>query len=260
MEEGGKEAEARHKDLSKVLFLFDVDGTLTLSRKEAAEEMKNFLTDLKGKALTGFVGGSDIAKQKEQLGDECISLFKYCFPQNGLHFYKDGEEVSSESYIQEVGEKLHQEIVNYAMKKMSKIDLPLKRGNFIEFREAMINISPIGRSCSSEERKAFVEYEKTHKVREELVSKLKAKFDSKNMSFSIGGEISIDCFPKGWNKTYCLKHLAKEDIAEIHFFGDMTSEGGNDHEIAKDSRVVSHTVTSPEDTMRQVEEVISKYK
>ena len=38
----------------------------------------------------------------------------------------------------------------------------------------------------------------------------------------------------------------------IHFFGDKTAKGGNDHEIFADNRTQGYTVTNPEDTMRQV--------
>ena len=38
-------------------------------------------------------------------------------------------------------------------------------------------------------------------------------------SFS-GGQISIDCFPNGWDKTFCLQYLSEFDT--IHFFGDKT--------------------------------------
>jgi hypothetical protein len=33
------------------------------------------------------------------------------------------------------------------------------RGTFIEFRSGMINISPIGRNCSKEERNAYEEFD-----------------------------------------------------------------------------------------------------
>lgn len=71
--------------------------------------------------------------------------------------------------------------------------------------------------------------------------------------FFSGGQISIDVFPKGWDKTYCLKFLSEFD--EIHFFGDKTLPGGNDYEIWDDSRTVGHTVTSPDDTMKQLKEL-----
>lgn len=80
--------------------------------------------------------------------------------------------------------------------------------------------------------------------------------------FSIGGQISFDVFPNGWDKTYCLKHIESEakkpngvKFTTIHFFGDKTSEGGNDYEIFLDSRTVGHTVKNPEDTIRQLKEL-----
>jgi phosphomannomutase len=37
---------------------------------------------------------------------------------------------------------------------------------------------------------------------------------------SIGGQISFDVFPIGWDKTYCLQFL--NDFDNIFFFGDKT--------------------------------------
>jgi phosphomannomutase len=52
-----------------------------------------------------------------------------------------------------------------------------------------------------------------------------------------------------------LRYLPSEDFDEIHFFGDKTFEGGNDFEIFSSERTIGHTVTSPEDTMKQVKEL-----
>lgn len=43
----------------------------------------------------------------------------------------------------------------------------------------------------------------------------------------VGGQISIDVFPKGWDKTYCLKHLSDEPFDTIHFFGDKTEKASH---------------------------------
>lgn len=40
--------------------------------------------------------------------------------------------------------------------------LPTHRGTFIEFRNGMLNISPIGRSCTPEERIEFSELDKVY--------------------------------------------------------------------------------------------------
>ena len=50
----------------------------------------------------------------------------------------------------------------------------------------MINISPIGRSCSQRERDAFVEYDTAHGVRAGLVAALDNEFRDANLSVCIG--------------------------------------------------------------------------
>ena len=60
-------------------------------------------------------------------------------------------------------------------------------------------------------------------MRKALVAKLKAKFAPFELTYSIGGQISFDIFPKGWDKTFCLQFVEK-DFDEIHFFGDKTYE------------------------------------
>lgn len=57
-----------HKESPKTLVLFDVDGTLTPARLGVSDEMLKTLKKLREKVVIGFVGGSDLAKQVEQLG------------------------------------------------------------------------------------------------------------------------------------------------------------------------------------------------
>lgn len=87
----------------------------------------------------------------------------------------------------------------------------------------MLNVAPIGRSCSQSERDEFVKFEKNNPVRQLFVEALQEKFSSYGLTFSIGGQISIDIFPNGWDKTFCLQHL-QPYYKNIHFFGDKTSK------------------------------------
>jgi phosphomannomutase len=83
---------------------------------------------------------------------------------------------------------------------------------------------------------------------------MQAEFADLGLTYSIGGQISFDVFPQGWDKTYCLQYVEK-DFDEIHFFGDKTFQGGNDFEIFEDARTIGHTVTSPENTMQICKEL-----
>ena len=125
----------------------------------------------------------------------------------------------------------------------------------------MINISPVGRNASNDERNDFEKYDKQHGIRAKFVEDLKKEFKDLGLTFSIGGQISFDVFPENWDKTYCLKHLEHEkeisgvDFTTIHFFGDKTFKGGNDWEIYEDKRTIGHAVENPEDTMRILKEM-----
>jgi phosphomannomutase len=61
--------------------------------------------------------------------------------------------------------------------------------------------------------------------------------------------ISIDIYPDGWDKRYCLKFF---DSDMIHFYGDRTEPGGNDYLLYSDPRVQGHTVTGPDDLIHQL--------
>jgi len=117
----------------------------------------------------------------------------------------------------------------------------------------MINASPIGRNCDQEERNEFYKYDQEHKIREKMVEALQKQFRDFNLTFSIGGQISIDIFPVGWDKTYCLRYL--KDFKNIYFFGDRTEKGGNDHEIFSSALVKGNTVTSPDNTKQLVHQI-----
>jgi hypothetical protein len=47
---------------------------------------------------------------------------------------------------------------------VADLEIPVKRGTFVEFRIGMLNVSPIGRNCSQEERDAFEKYDAETKV------------------------------------------------------------------------------------------------
>nr|CAD1821036.1 unnamed protein product [Ananas comosus var. bracteatus] len=232
-----------------VIALFDVDGTLTAPRKVVTAQMLEFLRELREVVTVGVVGGSDLVKISEQLGNTVINDYDYVFSENGLVAHKNGELIGVQNLKSALGDEKLKEFINFTLHYIADLDIPVKRGTFIEFRSGMINVSPIGRNCSQEEREEFEKYDKVHNIRPKMVSVLRERFAHLNLTFSIGGQISFDVFPQGWDKTYCLRYL--EEFQEIHFFGDKTYKGGNDYEIFESERTVGHTVTSPEDTAEQ---------
>ena len=239
----------------RIIALFDVDGTLTVPRGEAESEIKIFMQDLRKKVVVGIVGGSDLIKQQEQMGNTVVTDVDYNFSENGLVAYKNGELIGKEAIHTYLGEDNIKRVVNWTLHYIADLDLPIKRGTFIEFRSGMLNISPIGRNCSRDERNDYEKFDLANGIRKDMVKAMSAEFADLNLKYSIGGQISFDVFPQGWDKTFCLNFLKADEWDEIHFFGDKTFEGGNDFEIFTHERVKGHTVESPLDTMAQAREL-----
>ncbi|KAI0044761.1 eukaryotic phosphomannomutase [Auriscalpium vulgare] len=248
-------AEFASRPLGTKLVLFDVDGTLTLARQLVSPEMAALLRELRAKLAIGFVGGSDLVKITEQLqapGTNVLDDFDFAFAENGLTAFKAGKPIESQSFIKFVGEERYKKLVNFILHYIADIDIPIKRGTFVEFRNGMINVSPIGRNATIQERLDFQAYDKIHGIRAAFVKVLQEKFADYGLTYSIGGQISFDVFPHGWDKTFALRHVEAEGFEEIHFFGDKTYQGGNDWEIFSDPRTIGHSVSNPDDTYRQL--------
>ena len=141
--------------------------------------MLNLLARLRQKCAVGYVGGSDLSKQQEQLGTADVpvtTLFDFCFPENGLTAFKLGQPLPSTSFIKWIGEDQYKELVRFILHYIADLDIPVKRGTFIEFRNGMINVSPIGRNASMQERDDYNAYDVEHGIRTTFVEKLKERF------------------------------------------------------------------------------------
>ena len=55
--------------------------------------------------------------------------------------------MASQSFIDYIGEEQYQKLVNFILRYIADLEIPKKRGTFVEFRRGMINVCPIGRNC-----------------------------------------------------------------------------------------------------------------
>ena len=100
---------------SKILLLFDVDGTLTAPRLQITDKMEGFFKEeVMPNATVGLVGGSDLMKIAEQMkGTDVVSKFDYFFSENGLVAYKEGKLLAEQSILKRFGEKTLQKMINF---------------------------------------------------------------------------------------------------------------------------------------------------
>ena len=89
----------------------------------------------------------------------------FTFAENGLVAYKGTELLATQSLKTHMGEDKLKAFLNFVLHYIADLDIPIKRGTFIEFRAGMLNISPIGRNCSQAERDDFEQFDQQAHVR-----------------------------------------------------------------------------------------------
>jgi len=238
--------------------VFDMDGTLTKARRPISGDVAEALRQVKPSYKLHIVTGSDVHKVEEQLSVPLmLELFENVCCCNGTAVYHTNLDPDVEDaplqpmlihkanlldhYSQADMNHLTAELLKVAANTHTKY----KTGTFVEWRGSQINFSIIGRNCSLEQREDYVEWDKNSNERERVVENLQAQFKGWGLSFSVGGQISIDITRQGWDKSYALNHIdtpAKDCI----FFGDRIHPGGNDLEIAKACGKY-YDVSSPEE-------------
>lgn len=221
-------------------YLFDVDGTLTPSRLLINKNFEQFFLNwMKGKNVY-LVTGSDKDKTIEQVGEEIWLNVTRAYQSCGNAVYEKGKLIKQSDF------KLDKELRRLLFTFNATSDWPYKFDNHIEERIGLINYSSIGRSCPQNQREAYYKWDKLNKERKLFCKIVEDTFP--HLEASIGGEISIDIYPKGQNKAQVLNDLE----GPITFFGDRCDPGGNDYPIVlriEDEHTI-HNVKNWEETYK----------
>ena len=204
-------------------FIFDVDGTLTPSRKKIEHEFwAPFLIFCRHNDVY-LVTGSDREKTVEQLGLDICHTAKRLYNCSGSDVYEKDKNVYRDDW------KLPKDVEMHLQDELVFSDFPLRNGNHIERRPGGVNFSILGRDPNPMKgRKEYISWDKIHGERDYIARRLVYNFP--DLTVALGGQTGIDIGPKGADKSQILRDFSKDD--EIHFFGDMMEEGQNDYPLA----------------------------
>jgi phosphomannomutase len=203
-------------------FIFDVDGTLTDSRKLIDKTFKNFMLEFTRMHTCYICTGSDRQKTIEQLGEDLTNQFTLAFHCSGNHIFKQDKEVFINNW------KISNEEVWFLKDNLSKSNYIEKTGNHIEERIGTVNFSIVGRNANSDQRARYYSWDNKFKEREKIVKEYNEYYGHKSHA-AIGGETSIDIFKLGCDKSQIKTHIEGETI----YLGDKCYPGGNDYAISK---------------------------
>ncbi|MDR0942338.1 MAG: HAD-IIB family hydrolase [Holosporales bacterium] len=211
----------------EVIFLSDMDGTLTPSRLPMEEHFARELEKLLDHYKFYIVTGSDLAKVAEQIPPNIISKVSGVYASMGNEFYVSGKKLYENEFTPEGA--LLEKLTFYRNNTKYPYEL---YPNFIEERCGMVNFCVVGRDCPLAARRQYQEWDDASKEREGIALELSAEFPK--YDFSIGGSISIDIVPHGFGKVQAADRIRKIHPNEkIIFLGDRTEKGGNDYDLAQ---------------------------
>ena len=109
---------------------------------------------------------------------------------------------------------------------------PVKTGRHIEYRNGMLNYSTVGRNCTQEQREDYEAWDTENGERKILRERILHMFPS--LDCAIGGQISIDIYPQGLDKSQSYHKVKGENPDHaIIFCGDRLMPGGNDYPFFK---------------------------
>ena len=208
------------------VFIFDIDGTLTPARQAMTDEMHEVFREFCKRERVVLATGSDMAKVKEQVPKDILPLVEKVFTCSGNVLYSGGEEWGELIYKRKFDPD--PELIAFLERCVEFSSCPAKTGSHLEFRPGMLNFSTIGRNCTQAQREEYYRWDTETGERKAIQEKLSHMYPS--LDCAIGGQISVDIYPRGMDKSQAYNYLKSgEPKTAIVFLGDRLRPGGNDY-------------------------------
>ena len=243
----------------KKLVVFDLDGTLAVSKSEVDPEMAGLLDSLLSMVKVAVISGGDWPQFEQQLLANLPSTARLAnlsiLPTTGTKFYKyttGWEKLYSEDLTDDEKRKIAAAL-NQAKQSTGFIDERIW-GQQIEDRGSQITFSALGQTAPTEAKKNWdPDFAKRKRMQTRLESLIP------EFTVRLGGTTSVDVIRPGIDKAYGINKLQGIlgiAIGEMIFVGDALFPGGNDYP-AKEAGVVSIQVRDPDESKRVIETILA---
>ena len=211
--------------------LFDIDGTLTPHRQSIDPDFLEFFLHWSSNNKFYLTTGSDLIKVKEQLPAEVLNQAAGIFCCMGNQLFAPG----ADKVVYQNEFEPSRELIKDLQLTLGYSDFPYpwREGPHIELRPGMLNFSVAGRGVDAEMRKLYSRFDSKTRERERTCDIIRNKYP--HLDASIGGEISIDIYLRGNDKSQSVRYILNHEQPHyIIFIGDRAFEGGNDYAVCKE--------------------------
>jgi HAD superfamily hydrolase (TIGR01484 family) len=243
----------------KKLTVFDLNGTLPISKSALDAEMAGLLTGILRVAKVAVISGGSWPQFEKQVLSN-LSQSEHLqnlllLPTCGTKFYRydtSWKKLYSEDFTAAEKEKIIRSLQQESDDSDFKADKVW--GEAIEDRGSQITFSAPGQQAPIEAKEQWdPDFAKRQKM------KLSLNVLLPEFSVRLGGTTSIDVTKPGIDKAYGIAKLRDTlgiAIEEMIFVGDALFPGGNDYP-AKQAGVVSIQVRDPYESKRVIEAIIA---
>lgn len=201
-------------------YIFDVDGTLTPSRRRIDSRFAAWFERFATHNCVYLVTGSDREKTIEQIGEPLYNLAYMVYNCSGNSVWQQNRNVKENDW------QLPNSARKWLLNELDSSRFYRKTGLHIEERPGMVNFSIVGRNCNIEDRAMYRQWDEHKSERKIIAEKFRNKF---GLEAQVAGETGIDIYPVGADKSQVAEWVEKP----ITFFGDSMQFGGNDYPLAR---------------------------
>ena len=204
-------------------YLFDIDGTITPSRKKIKHEFwAPFLIFCRQHDVY-LVTGSDRQKTVEQVGLDIFYTAKRVYNCSGSDVYEKDNNVYKDTW------KPSDEVRQFLQDELDYSQFSVRTDPHIEERPGCINFSILGRGANWTEREVYKQWDKDEHERVSIARRFNERFP--DLYATVGGQTGLDIAPLGRDKSQILRDFSEDD--KLYFFGDRMERGGNDYSLAE---------------------------
>lgn len=247
--------------------LFDLDGTLAVSKGAIDPEMASLLSKATHSLAIAIITGGNMSQIKKQVIDNLLPKARleslYILPTTGATMvaYQPATNTWDTVYQHRISDTQKERIIkaiNNALAKSSfTIDPDNIKGEQIEDRQSQITFSALGQEQLPEIKRAW---DPDYRKRRELVELLSELNDECSVNY--GGTTSIDITLAGIDKAFGIQQFYKHTKYDMNtglFVGDEIKEGGNDY-AATTTTIDIQSTTGPEGTKKIIQEILETNK
>ncbi|HEV3090029.1 MAG TPA: HAD-IIB family hydrolase [Candidatus Cybelea sp.] len=245
----------------KRLIVFDLDGTLALSKSALDDEMALLLGRLMAVVKVAIISGGDYPQFEAQVLGRLPSSAALAnlslLPTSGTKFFvDDGGGGWRKLYSEDLSPDQKKKIESALESAVAQTGFQPAQtwGERIEDRGTQITYSALGQQAPlAEKEKWDPDFSKRKQI--------KAILDTTIPEFSVrlGGSTSIDVTQPGIDKAYGIRKLRDVlgiPIAQMLFIGDAIFPGGNDY-AAVEAGTDTIQVRDPEETKHVIQALIA---